>query len=216
MFLISSWSCLCSIHWSQVLSQESRCSWSSTDRRCSNYIWMINNFIATMVQLILEVWGIHFIFTRLKEVIWKYEIKARWLSFWLLRITLHCCYNAISFLSNSHNGYPITGLRGQGMGFVEGILPKGPYRHAYVWQIGPFWQDTLVVWVLPLSLLCHTQFYVILDCVIMVPDCIVYLLRWFFWVSVAVMWTLLGGAAPKGNFFSPVSLAKGVFLAKNS
>ena len=44
MFLVSSWSCLCSIHWSQVLSQEWRCIWSSADRRCSN-IWVIN-FIA--------------------------------------------------------------------------------------------------------------------------------------------------------------------------
>ena len=35
-----------SIHWSQVLSWEWRCSWSSADRRCSNYIWVINNFIA--------------------------------------------------------------------------------------------------------------------------------------------------------------------------
>ena len=38
-------SCLCSIHWSQVLSPEWRCSWSSANRRCSNYIWIINNFI---------------------------------------------------------------------------------------------------------------------------------------------------------------------------
>ena len=27
-------------------SREWRCSWSSADRRCSNYIWVINNFIA--------------------------------------------------------------------------------------------------------------------------------------------------------------------------
>ena len=46
MFLVSSHSCLRSIHWSQVLSWEWRCSWSSTDRQCSNYIWVINNFIA--------------------------------------------------------------------------------------------------------------------------------------------------------------------------
>ena len=45
MFLISSCSCLCPIHWSQVLSWEWRCSWSSADRRCTNYIWVINNFI---------------------------------------------------------------------------------------------------------------------------------------------------------------------------
>ena len=46
MILVSSSSCLCLIHWSQVLSREWRCSWSSADRRCSNYIWVINNFIA--------------------------------------------------------------------------------------------------------------------------------------------------------------------------
>ena len=32
--------------WSQMLSRERRCSWSSADRRCSNYIWLIDNFIA--------------------------------------------------------------------------------------------------------------------------------------------------------------------------
>ena len=45
MFLVSSCSCPCPIHWSQVSSREWICSWSSADRRCSNYIWMINNFI---------------------------------------------------------------------------------------------------------------------------------------------------------------------------
>ena len=38
MFLVSSCSGLCPIHWSQVLSWEWRCSWSSANRRCSNYI----------------------------------------------------------------------------------------------------------------------------------------------------------------------------------
>ena len=37
---LSSCSCLCPIHWNQVLSRERRY------RRCSNYIWVINNFIA--------------------------------------------------------------------------------------------------------------------------------------------------------------------------
>ena len=46
MFLISPCCCLCPFHWSHVLSWEWRCSWSSADRRCSNYIWVINNFIA--------------------------------------------------------------------------------------------------------------------------------------------------------------------------
>ena len=44
--LVSSCSCFRSIHWSQVLSWEWRCSWSSADRRCSNCIRVINNFIA--------------------------------------------------------------------------------------------------------------------------------------------------------------------------
>ena len=46
MFLVSACICLCVIYWSQVLSGEWRCSWSSADRRCSNYIWVINNLIA--------------------------------------------------------------------------------------------------------------------------------------------------------------------------
>ena len=45
MILVSSCICLCPIYWSQVLSWEWRCSWSSADRRCSNYIWVINNLI---------------------------------------------------------------------------------------------------------------------------------------------------------------------------
>ena len=44
MFLVSSCSCLCPIHWSQVLNQEWRCNWSSTDRLCSSSIWVFNNF----------------------------------------------------------------------------------------------------------------------------------------------------------------------------
>ena len=46
MFLVSSLSWLCPIHWCQVLSPVWRCSWSSADRRCSNYIWVINKLIA--------------------------------------------------------------------------------------------------------------------------------------------------------------------------
>ena len=45
-FLVSSCSCLWPIHWSQVFSREWICSWSSTNRRCSNFIWVTNNFIA--------------------------------------------------------------------------------------------------------------------------------------------------------------------------
>ena len=46
MFLVSSCSRLCPVHWSQVLSREWSCSWSNADRQCSNYTWVINYFIA--------------------------------------------------------------------------------------------------------------------------------------------------------------------------
>ena len=46
MILVSSCICLCPIYWSRVLSREWRWSWSSAGRRCSNYIWVINNLIA--------------------------------------------------------------------------------------------------------------------------------------------------------------------------
>ena len=46
MFLVLSCSCFCAVYWSQLLSREWRCSRSSTNRQCPNYIWMINKFIA--------------------------------------------------------------------------------------------------------------------------------------------------------------------------
>ena len=43
MFVVSSCSCLCPIHWGQGLSRKWRCSWSA-DRRCTNNIWVIKVF----------------------------------------------------------------------------------------------------------------------------------------------------------------------------
>ena len=45
LFLVSSCSCLCPIHGSQVVSLEWRRGWSCADRRYSNHIWVINNSI---------------------------------------------------------------------------------------------------------------------------------------------------------------------------
>ena len=56
MFLVASCNCLCPIHWNQVLSREWRCSWSSADRWCSNYIWVIGNFIAYLGASC--IWGL--------------------------------------------------------------------------------------------------------------------------------------------------------------
>ena len=53
MFLISSCSCFCPSHSSQVLNGEGRCNWSSADGQCSSYIWVINSFIA--------YWGVTYI-----------------------------------------------------------------------------------------------------------------------------------------------------------
>ena len=52
MFLVSSCSCLCATYWSQVISQEWRYSWSSADRGCSNYIWVIKIVLPTEVSYI--------------------------------------------------------------------------------------------------------------------------------------------------------------------
>ena len=41
-------------YWSQVLSQEWRCSLSRADRRCSNYIWVMNKLPAKM-RVILDI-----------------------------------------------------------------------------------------------------------------------------------------------------------------
>ena len=70
MILVSSCGCLRPIHWSQVLSREWRCSWSSSDRRCSNYNLVIN----LMLLLILEVWRYVLVteldFLRRNDAIW--------------------------------------------------------------------------------------------------------------------------------------------------
>ena len=102
MILIWSCSCPCAIHWSQVLSREWRCSWSSAGRRCSDYIWVINNFIAyydaTYIRglMVIEfcLWGIptdrkdsHTIFT-LMILIWTHQVlqegaRFSW-KFWIV------------------------------------------------------------------------------------------------------------------------------------
>ena len=56
---MSSYSCLCRIHWSQMLSWEWRCR-SSADSRCFNYIWVINNFIAYLGATYIRGFTEHF------------------------------------------------------------------------------------------------------------------------------------------------------------
>ena len=60
-FFISSCSSLCPIHWSQVLSRQWRCSWSSIDKPSSNYISETTSLLPK-VQLTLEVWWYIFVY----------------------------------------------------------------------------------------------------------------------------------------------------------
>ena len=62
MFLVSSCSCLCPIHWSHLLCAKWWCSWSSGDRRCSNHIWVIMNVIAYCVATYIIGLTIHIFF----------------------------------------------------------------------------------------------------------------------------------------------------------
>ena len=72
MFLVSSCSCFCLIYWSHVLSREWRCSWSSADRRCSNYMWVINKFIA--YQGVAYIRGLTVLSTMGEsEMNWKFQ-----------------------------------------------------------------------------------------------------------------------------------------------
>ena len=55
IFIVSFCSCLSAIHRSLVLSQEWRCCSSSAGERCSNYNWVINNFIAFLLDVLRYV-----------------------------------------------------------------------------------------------------------------------------------------------------------------
>ena len=78
MFLVSSHSCLCPIQWRHLLSREWRCSWSSADRRCSNCIWVIDNFIVYKGAIYirdLTVIGttilVHYLEVKSLQLIWR-------------------------------------------------------------------------------------------------------------------------------------------------
>ena len=72
--------------------------------------------------------------------------KNDWLL--LLRGKYHFIY-LFHFLPNCARGIlgnrpvHVTKFPCKNVAYFDGILPKGPTCHAYAWQIGPFWQDTL-------------------------------------------------------------------------
>ena len=67
--------------------------------------------------------------------------------------TVQCCCNMVRILKNTHNKHPIAHPQGWAVSSFVSLkcdlhisivsCLKGPTRHAYSWQIGPFWQDTL-------------------------------------------------------------------------
>ena len=65
--LVPSCGCLCRIPWSQMLSREWRCSWSSAGRRCSNYIWVIDNFIAYSGESYIKDFTVFFKYSKSKS-----------------------------------------------------------------------------------------------------------------------------------------------------
>ena len=95
-FLNSSCRCLCPIHWSQVLSLEWRCSWSSAHRRCSNYIEVISNFIA--YKGVAYIWGlmasIFKLISRIDILSTSCEIGLRWVPWeppwWQVQVMVWC------------------------------------------------------------------------------------------------------------------------------
>ena len=107
MFLFLSCSCLCPIHWSQVLRWKWRCSWSSADRRCSNYICVINTFItfqcasyirdAAFYGVVFGIWYIAGVGVRICKIcsykIWpkKQRICISWLYFFVIKINNNGC-----------------------------------------------------------------------------------------------------------------------------
>ena len=96
MFLVAS-SCLW-IHCSQGLGREWKSCWSSADRRCSNYIWVINNFIAYggrgatyirgLMVFTLYLSGANQTKTMAADALapWSPGHQWTWLMYWLCRI----------------------------------------------------------------------------------------------------------------------------------
>ena len=99
MFLVSSCSCLCAIYWSQVLVRPWRYSWTTANRRCSIYIWVINILLPTKVGLMPEVWGK----IRKKNTrIFHLCIVLTWFSLCLSHWTNGICLSIFLQMPNKH------------------------------------------------------------------------------------------------------------------
>ena len=159
MSLFLSCSCLWPIHWSQVLVREWIYSLNSADRRCSNYIWVINNFIAYqgasyisgltvyMYIYILAVFGKCITYAGLSNIwqnlsMWKATYPSGLLIFskCLTRRgrETHACHDDISKWKHFPRYWP----------FVRGIhrspvnsLHKGQWRGALLFSLTCAWMN---------------------------------------------------------------------------
>ena len=84
---------------SATLSREWRCSWSSADRRCSNYIWVMDNFIALQ--------GASYIRDLTVSSFLTSHIAQNWQAFrkWMLAQFLSIADNGVSLVVNNEVRY---------------------------------------------------------------------------------------------------------------
>ena len=135
MILVSSSSCLCPIHWSLVLSREWRYSWSSADRRCSNYIWVIMNLItyqgASYIRGLMVPPSEH--------MMQKLHHYVETTLFWRKNdITVQCRYIVVNYLTNINKRHLIAHPLGYGVCFVNqaygwyfALIPTNIYAISY-------------------------------------------------------------------------------------
>ena len=133
MFLVSSRSCLCSIHRSQVLSWEWRCSWSSADRRCSNYIWVINNCIAYYILEVLRYLFVSIIRDDVSKEAWLNSSPPGQKGHHFAKDIFRCIFMSAKF----HIFIPISltfvhkGSVDNSKALPEAILTHAVHRHIY-------------------------------------------------------------------------------------
>ena len=126
MVLVSSCSFLCPIHWSQVLSREQRCSWSSPDKWSFNYIWVIKKFIAYQVvtyirglTIIHQGWVIHIHISKLGH---------HWFILWLITCAVPSRYQWTNSDSLSIRPYGTYFVQNSKVIIEENIFENAIYK----------------------------------------------------------------------------------------
>ena len=100
-----------------MLSREWRCSWSSADRRCSNYIWVIDNFIAYLGASYIRGFTV-VIFSQINDsYLYYFRWQDRTVDYSTLVQVIGWCLQATSNYLNqswpiSMSHYVVTGLGG--------------------------------------------------------------------------------------------------------